>query len=110
MFRRLFWFIVGAGVAVFVLHQGSGYMSRRQVRRRSVNELPISASGVSESARGFVDRLRAGMAERETELRESLGLPDEPTSPLASSRFTAKEHRHENRRDSAPLPGFLRIA
>jgi hypothetical protein len=32
---------------------------------------------VSQSAQGFVDRLRAGMAERETELRESLGLPDE---------------------------------
>ena len=31
---------------------------------------------MSESARGFVHRVRAGMAERETELRETLNLPD----------------------------------
>jgi len=35
-----------------------------------------SASGLSDSARGFVDRVRAGMAEREEELRDTLGLPD----------------------------------
>jgi hypothetical protein len=36
-----------------------------------------SASGISDSARDFVGRVRAGMAERETELRETLGLPDD---------------------------------
>jgi hypothetical protein len=36
-----------------------------------------SASGITDSARDFVDRVRAGMAERETELRETLGLPDD---------------------------------
>jgi hypothetical protein len=35
-----------------------------------------TASGISDSARGFVDRIRAGMAERETELRETLNLPE----------------------------------
>jgi hypothetical protein len=76
MFRRLFWFAIGAGVAVFVLGKIRGYVKKTSpdaIGRRVAE----SASGVSQSAQGFVDRLRAGMAERETELRESLGLPDE---------------------------------
>jgi alanyl-tRNA synthetase len=49
------------------------------------------------------------MAERETELRETLGLPDD--QPLASrSRFLPQGTRNENRRDPAPLLGFLRVA
>jgi hypothetical protein len=76
MFRRLFWFAIGAGVAVCVLVKIRGYIKKTSpdaIGRRVAE----SASGVSQSAQGFVDRLRAGMAERETELRESLGLPDE---------------------------------
>jgi Family of unknown function (DUF6167) len=76
MLRRLFWFAIGAGIAVFVSVKIRGYIkkTRPEAIGRRVAE---SASGISESAHGFVDRLRAGMAERETELRESLGLPDE---------------------------------
>ena len=76
MFRRLFWFAIGAGVAMFVLVKIRGYIKKTNpdaIGRRVAE----SASGVSQSAQGFVDRVRAGMAERETELRESLGLPDE---------------------------------
>jgi Family of unknown function (DUF6167) len=78
MFRRFFWFAVGAGVAVFVSVKVRGYIKKTNPEAigRRVAE---SASGVSQSAHGFVDRLRAGMAERETELRDSLGLPDEQT-------------------------------
>ena len=78
MFRRLFWVAVGAAVAVFVSVKVRGYITKTNPEAigRRVAE---SASGVSQSAHGFVDRLRAGMAERETELRDSLGLPDEPT-------------------------------
>ena len=78
MFRRLFWFAIGAGLAVFVSVKVRGYMKKTSPEAigRRVAE---SASGVSESAHGFFDRLRAGLAERETELRDSLGLPDEET-------------------------------
>jgi Family of unknown function (DUF6167) len=76
MVRRLFWFLIGAGVAIFV------YMKIRQYLKKARPEaigqrVANSASGVSESARNFVDRLRAGMAERETELRETLNLSDD---------------------------------
>jgi hypothetical protein len=76
MIRRLFWFLIGVGVAIFV------YMKIRQYLKKARPEaigqrVANSASGVSESARNFVDRLRAGMAERETELRETLNLSDD---------------------------------
>jgi Family of unknown function (DUF6167) len=76
MFRRLFWFAIGAGVAVFVSVKIRGYLKKTSPEAVG-QRVAQSASSVSESARGFVDRLRAGMAERETELRETLGLPDE---------------------------------
>jgi Family of unknown function (DUF6167) len=76
MVRRLLWFFIGAGVAIFVYLKIRDYLrkARPEVIGHRVAE---SASGVSESARGFIDRVRAGMAERETELRETLGMPDD---------------------------------
>ena len=76
MVRRLFWFAIGAGVAVFVIMKIRSYL--KKARPEAIGQrVAESASSVSESARGFIDRLRAGMAERETELRETLGLPDD---------------------------------
>jgi hypothetical protein len=76
MFRRLVWFLLGAGVAIFVYVKIRN--SLKNARPEAIGQrVADSASGVSESARGFIDRVRAGMAERETELRETLGLPDD---------------------------------
>jgi hypothetical protein len=76
MLRRLFWFAIGAGVAVFVIMKIRGYL--KQARPEAIgHRVAESAGGISESARGFVDRVRAGMAEREMELRDTLGLPDD---------------------------------
>jgi hypothetical protein len=76
MFKRLFWFAIGAGVAVFVIMKIRGYL--KQARPEAIgHRVAESAGGISESARGFVDRVRAGMAERETELRDTLNLPDD---------------------------------
>ena len=48
----------------------------RKARPEAIGQrVAESASGISESARGFVDRVRAGMAERETELRDTLNCP-----------------------------------
>jgi hypothetical protein len=76
MFRRLFWFALGAGIAVFMIMKIRAYL--RKARPEAIgHRVAESATGISESARGFVDRVRAGMAEREPELRETLGLPDD---------------------------------
>ena len=75
MVRRILWFVLGAGVAIFLSMKIRQYLkkARPEVIGQRVAE---SASGIGDSARGFVDRVRAGMAEREEELRDSLGLPD----------------------------------
>ena len=75
MLRRLFWFLSGAGVAIFVYLKIRDYL--KKARPEAIGKrVAESASSVSESARGFIDRLRAGMAERETELRDTLGMPE----------------------------------
>jgi hypothetical protein len=75
MFRRLFWFVIGAGAAVFVYSKVRQYMKKASPDAIG-QRVADTASGINESARGFVHRVRAGMEERETELRETLNLPD----------------------------------
>ena len=76
MVRRILWFVLGAGVAIFVSMKIRQYL--KKARPEAIGQrVSESASGISDSARDFVDRVRAGMAEREMELRETLGLPDD---------------------------------
>ena len=75
MIRRLFWFALGAGVAIFV------YVKIRDSLRRATPQavgqrVVDQASGLGASARDFTDRVRAAMAEREAEIRTELGLPE----------------------------------
>jgi hypothetical protein len=73
MFGRLFWFVLGAGLAIWVFVK-----IRQRLRQASPDavsqKLATSAAGIGASARDFTDRVRAAMAEREAELREELGL------------------------------------
>lgn len=73
--RRVFWFSVGAGVTVFVAVKVRGY-ARRATPEAIGHRVAESANGLGDSVRDFTDRVRAAMAERETELRDALGLPD----------------------------------
>ena len=75
MLRRLFWFAIGAGVAIFLYTRIRQYMKKASPDAIG-QRVAGTASGISESAREFVDRIRTGMAERETELRETLNLPE----------------------------------
>jgi Family of unknown function (DUF6167) len=75
MLRRLFWFAIGAGVAIFVSIKIRDYL--KKAKPEAIGQrVAETASGISESARDFVDRFRSGMAEREVELRDSLNLPE----------------------------------
>jgi uncharacterized protein HemX len=77
MIRRLFWFALGAGVAVFVFVQIRNLL--RQARPQAVGQrVADQAVGLGASARDFTDRVRAAMAEREAEIRSELGLPEQP--------------------------------
>ena len=75
MFRRVFWFGVGAGAAVFVVVRVRGVL--QQATPQAIgHRVTESAVGVGDSIRDFTDRVRAAMAEREAELRDALGLND----------------------------------
>ncbi|CAA9340159.1 MAG: hypothetical protein AVDCRST_MAG48-3590 [uncultured Friedmanniella sp.] len=71
MIGRLVWFGLGAGVAVW--GYGKVRASLRQASPEALGQrLAASAGELGESARDFVDRARAAMAEREAELKEAL--------------------------------------
>ncbi len=64
--RRLFWMAVGAGAGIYAV--------RRLSRAAEAFTAAGLASGLGDSLRSFADEVRAGMAERELELRQALGL------------------------------------
>ena len=75
MIGRFLWFMLGAGLAIFI------FVRIREALKKATPEalghrVAESATGVGDRAQDFVARVRAGMAERETELRETLGLPE----------------------------------
>jgi Family of unknown function (DUF6167) len=75
MVKRLFWFTLGAGAAVFVVAKARGYLKQATPQAISTR-VASSAAAITDSVRDFTDRARAAMAEREAELRETLGLPE----------------------------------
>ncbi len=75
MFRRLFWFALGVGLALYVVNKVRSLL-RRSSPEALVQRASGSVAGVGERAQDFAGRVRAAMAERETELRDTLGLPE----------------------------------
>ncbi|HEX6328462.1 MAG TPA: DUF6167 family protein [Jiangellaceae bacterium] len=73
--RRLFWVALGATAGILVA---------RQITRSARNLTPDGAAhrvagalgGFTEALREFADDVKAGMAERDIELREALGIAD----------------------------------
>ncbi len=75
MIRRLFWFALGAGVAIFVFVKIRNAL--RSAGPQAVGQrVADRAAGLGASARDFTDRVRAAMAEREAEIRSEFGLPE----------------------------------
>lgn len=72
---RLFWFTVGAGATAYAVVKARGYAHRSNpeaLGRRGTG----TAAGITGSVRDFATRVRAASAEREAELRGTLGLSD----------------------------------
>jgi hypothetical protein len=76
---RTFWFAAGAGAAAYAMHRA------RRVREAFTPEgLRDRAGGLTLAARMFRDEVAQGRAEKETELRERLGLVPHGTPELES--------------------------
>ena len=66
--RRGFWFVAGAGAGVYVMIK-----ARRAAEAITPDGVRDRLAGLSVGAQLFVEELRTGMDERETELRERFG-------------------------------------
>ena len=67
--RRLFWLTLGATAGVLVVRKIT-----KTAQAFTPAGLASSAGGIGESIRYFGDQVRAGMVEREAELRDALGI------------------------------------
>ena len=81
--RRLFWVAVGAAAGVYAVHK-----VKQTLNAYSPSGLAERATGAGGAARAFADKVLAGMADREAELREALGMDaahDAPLSPAEAA-------------------------
>ena len=67
--NRTVWFVAGAGVGVYAMVK-----ARRASETFTPEGLRDRLSGLSVGAHLFADEVRVGMTEKETELRDRLGL------------------------------------
>ena len=85
--RRVFWVAVGAAAGVYAVRK-----VQKTLHAYSPSGLAERAGGVGDQLRGFAEEVRAGMAHREAELREALGMepadPDAPLTPAEAADLT----------------------
>jgi hypothetical protein len=71
--RRLFWTALGIGFGAV-----GGVLVAKRLRRTAEAFTPSSiAGGLAGSVKGFIDDVREGMAEREADLYEALGVEEQ---------------------------------
>ena len=85
--RRLFWVAVGAAAGIYAVRK-----VQKTLHAYSPSGLAERAGGLGESITAFAEEVRAGMADREAELREALGMDtaddtalDAPLSPAEAA-------------------------
>jgi len=70
--RRVFWLTLGATAGVLVVRKIT-----KTAQAFTPAGLADSVGGLGDSIRYFADQVRAGMVEREAELRDALGIDDD---------------------------------
>ena len=82
--RRGFWFVAGAGAGVYVMVK-----ARRAAEAFTPDGVRDRVAGLQVGAQLFLDEVRSGMDERETELRERFGyVLDGPLQLEAATEHT----------------------
>ncbi|MGW1345003.1 DUF6167 family protein [Kribbella sp. NPDC002412] len=67
--KRIFWLVIGIAVGVYAVTR-----LKKRAQVLAPESLQESAAKVAAAIRHFGDEVREGMAERETELRDALGI------------------------------------
>ena len=100
MFRRTFWFTAGAAAGVWATTKVN-----RKLKQLTPESLAAQAANKAVDAghklKDFALDVRDGMAEREAELGEALGLNAHPDAVPASRRFAVIENRSPAKHDSS---------
>ena len=86
--KRVFWIALGATAGVLVVRK-----LQKTARSYSPAGLGDRVEGLGAGLRYFADEVRAGMAEREIELRDALGIDDDPTAAEESSDLAESHQR-----------------
>ncbi|MGN6252799.1 MAG: DUF6167 family protein [Marmoricola sp.] len=95
--RRGFWFAAGAGAGVYVTVR-----ARRLAEAFTPLGVRDRLAGLGRGAELFADEVRAGMTEKESQLRDRLGLtPDGPRElaagePVEALAGTTTDHRERD--------------
>jgi hypothetical protein len=84
---RSLWFVAGAGAGVYVMSR-----ARRAAEAVSADGLRDRLSGLGVGMRMFRDEVAAGQAEKETQLRERMGL-----APHGIAELTTRQTAHIDR-------------
>jgi hypothetical protein len=82
--KRGLWFVAGAGTAVYMMVRG-----RRAAEVFTVDGLQDRVGALSVGMRIFRDEVAQGQAEKESELRDRLGLVPHGTPELTGGRHKA---------------------
>jgi len=97
---------VGAGATVWAMNK-AGEAARRLSPVSLAGSAARSALDLGDAVRYFADEVRAGMAEREFQLRAGLGLDSGAAPPpLRAGRTTAPSGESAEYRAIAPAPGM----
>jgi hypothetical protein len=80
--NRGFWFVAGAGAGIYAMVK-----ARRAVEAFTPEGISDRMAGLGLGARLFAEEVRAGMTEKETELREQLGWTLDGPPALESGGF-----------------------
>ena len=83
---RTLWFLVGAGAGVY-----TSIKARRLAYRLTPAGLADQAAAVGLGARAFGEEVRAGMAEREAQIADELGLPADSVPQLPQGAAPGRE-------------------
>lgn len=73
--KRLFWIALGATAGILVARKIT-QSARNLTPDGAADRVAGALSGLTQAFREFADDVRAGMAERDMELREALGIAD----------------------------------
>ncbi|MCW7941055.1 hypothetical protein AAW14_03120 [Streptomyces hygroscopicus] len=98
MFRRTFWFTTGVAAGVWAttkVNRKLRQLTPESLAAQAANKAVETGHRLKDRALDFASDVRAGMAQREAELDDALGL-NAPVDQLpAPRRYTAVENRND---------------